>query len=148
MTLSATLCTMSEQTFGDRVRDQRERMELTQPIAAKKAGVAVGTWRNTENAPVDSKPPHRLTVRKIAKVLGWPPDRALRWAGYDEPSADVVPAPRTTDGDHSEEITRLLRDLPHSRGLLVLYVVRATCGTKTPRGKLVDHVDPDLAYGH
>lgn len=120
MRWNATLCTRSEQTFGFRVRDQRERLELTQPDAARAAGISVTTWRNTESAARDARPPQRITVRKIARVLGWAADEALRWAGYDGPPAAAPDAEHRDDP--REELIKRLDGLSDSRvrGLLVI----------------------------
>lgn len=113
------MCDVREQTFGQRIRDRREELELSQEKAAELAGLGVDTWRTTERGykarsgvdpATSTHRPVRITVRKIAKALGWTPEQALTWAGYDEPITEPVAEPQPRQ-DPRAALLNLIPDL-------------------------------------
>lgn len=58
--------------LAERVIELRERVELTQEAAAKKAGVGVTTWSNIETGAITR--PHARTLIKMARALGVAPE--------------------------------------------------------------------------
>lgn len=129
------MCDVREQTFGQRVKDRREELELTQTKAAKLARIGVDTWRAAERGykarsgvdPTVPRRPARITVRKMAKVLGWTPAQALTWAGYDEPvSAEPEPEPEPEPRhDSRQELVEILGNLPERCVQLLLALAHA-----------------------
>lgn len=118
------------QTFAQRVKNRREELELTLRQAAKQANLGLDTWRTVERGykarkGVDPKTgthlPERITVRKIARVLEWPPDKALRWAGYDEPAHP----PTEHVSRERQELTALIASMPDDQIALLVNLARA-----------------------
>lgn len=86
------------------------------------SGVGEATWRNIERGGElrggtirpSTKPPQRLTVRRIAKLLEWPVTDAMRWAGYDDADVEDEPDDDTDEGSYErlrEELDQLLQQL-------------------------------------
>ncbi len=71
--------------LAERVIELRERAELTQAEAAKKAGVGVTTWSNIETGTITR--PHARTIIKIARALGTDPEDLA------SPKAEGPPSP-------------------------------------------------------
>ncbi len=63
---------MSRLELAERVIELRERADLTQGEAAKRAGVGVTTWSNIETGAITR--PHARTLIKIARALGVEPE--------------------------------------------------------------------------
>lgn len=79
-------------TFGQWVKQARDRLELSQEECASRAGVHQSVWSEYENAEKKAQP-RRSTVLKIARALGVSDDEALQSAGYAAtPSTTEVPA--------------------------------------------------------
>jgi transcriptional regulator with XRE-family HTH domain len=121
------MCDVKGQTFGQRIRDRREELEWSQETAAEKAGIGVDTWRTIERGykarsgadpATSAHRPVRITVRKIAKALGWTAEQALAWAGYDEPCAELVAEPQPRQ-DPRVALLHLIPGLPQRHAQLL-----------------------------
>ena len=94
--------------LGPALKRARERKNLSQRAAAKRAGISDGRWRQLESGyqenkgqriPISTTP---RTVAAAARAVGWNVDEALDVAGF-EPIKEDPPA---TNGRH------LLADVP------------------------------------
>lgn len=159
--LNVMIRDVREQTFGERVRKAREEeLRLTQPQAAKRAGLGIDTWRAAERGskprkgvnPDKTRRPSRLTVVKIAQLFGWKTDEALRWAGYDEPEAE----PETTivRDPLLNRIEAAWPRLPTQRRTLVVLLTEslvdqnAMSPTPAATGVHVDKIPHDRGHDH
>lgn len=152
--LYVMMCDVREQTFGERVKDRREELEWSQEYAAKLARVGVDTWRSIERGykarggvdPTTSTyRPVRITVRKIAKALGWPPEKALLWAGYDEPKTDpVVPV---LQDQFLVRVEAAWPKLQIERRKLIVLLIESLADQNTRPSDLVSP-DPAARYTH
>jgi hypothetical protein len=122
------------QTFAQRVKQRREELELSQPQAADRANLGVDTWRTVERGykarkgigpETGSHRSDRITVRKIARVLGWQPEQALRWAGYD----DELPTEPPAGPDPREQLSEILNALTQEQARALFHFVRVMMDT-------------------
>ena len=145
------MCDVSEQTFGQRVAHQREKLGLSARKAAQLAGVAETTWRNIERgresrAGVDRdspRPPQRLTVRRIAKLLGWSAADALRWAGHTVAAVDDVEDELAGPPNPLARIQVAWPKVPPHQQELAAQLVESMADPRTPNLRAV----PDLQGG-
>jgi hypothetical protein len=115
---AVTLHDVSEQAdtaaFGVELERRREllRPHMAANEAGRRAGLSGQWWRHIErglrNAP-------RNTVIRMALVVGWDPEDALRWAGYEGDVTDEerrLPAdPRQVIEAHWDRLTDRQRDV-------------------------------------
>jgi DNA-binding XRE family transcriptional regulator len=122
------MCDVQEQTFAQRVKQRREQLELSQPQAAEQARLGLDTWRTVERGykarrgtdpETSSHRPERITVRKIARVLGWQPEQALQWAGYD----DELPPPIAVI-DPRKTLVEIITELTEEQVQALIHVAR------------------------
>jgi transcriptional regulator with XRE-family HTH domain len=78
----ATLRTMNRKPveFGQQVYERRTELGLSISKAARRAGLSDTGWGKIERA-ANVEGPERISILKIARVLGWDPDEALAKAG-------------------------------------------------------------------
>lgn len=91
-------------TFGDRVREQRERNGWTVAQCAEKAGWPWPRWKRIEEDEPkrqNGEPPQlrRETVEKIAEVLRWNKEDALQAAGYLPDEIRIIRIPGSDEPD-------------------------------------------------
>ena len=145
------MCDVSEQTFGQRVANQREKLGLSARRAAQLAGVGETTWRNIERgresrAGVDRdspRPPQRLTVRRIAKLLGWSAADALRWAGHTVTAVGDVEEEPASPPNPLARIQVAWSKVPPHQQELAAQLVESMADPRTPNLRSV----PDLHGG-
>jgi len=77
--------------FGERIRELRKARALTQRTLAEKLGVDFTYLSKIENGRLDQPPSEKL-IRRMAEVLGAPPEELLDLSGQFDPKAlqDVV----------------------------------------------------------
>ncbi len=101
--------------LAERVIELRERAELTQGEAAKRAGVGVTTWSNIETGTITR--PHARTVIKMARALGVNPEdlTAPKGAGPLSPEWAITAQDeqfrRTIESTPTERLGSLVLDL-------------------------------------
>jgi transcriptional regulator with XRE-family HTH domain len=114
---------------GAAVKDRRLHLGWTQQESAERARVSLATWRLIESAGRDRY--QDLTVRGVARALGWPPNAfAAIVAGGEPPSPDEIQAPveRTgavapapvESGSLPSGFARKYLDLTHEEQAMVL----------------------------
>lgn len=72
--------------LGQRIRETRQRMDLTQQDAAAQAGLALSSWQNWE---AGRKGMHVFTFAKVCEVLKVSPS-ALLFGREEEPNLDIL----------------------------------------------------------
>jgi transcriptional regulator with XRE-family HTH domain len=87
-------------TFGQKVRERREEINITQDVAAKRAGMVRQRWIQIEQG----DPTRRSTVEKIATVLELEPGIVLKWAGFQ--AAETSSATQATISSRIESTTK------------------------------------------
>lgn len=134
------ICGVAEQAFGRRVAGRREELGLSRRRAAALSGVSETAWRNIEHGREvrrgverpSPNPPQRITVRKIAGVLGWPVGDALRWAGYDDFFDDTEHVALSQSRDPWIELQRVWPSLSPQQQWSLVYVARAIQDPQAP----------------
>lgn len=113
----ATLMAMRDglAEFGRELERRREliRPPMSANKAGRRAGITGQWWRQIERG-LRNTP--RTTVVRMANVIGWDPDEALRWAGYDDPATaeerrPLPPDPRDVVDAYWDKLTDRQRRL-------------------------------------
>jgi len=81
---------VSHERLGERVRERRLELDLSQRDAAARAGISNQTWLNVENG----RSANERSLAKIERALDWSPGTVdAITAGTDPPSPSVAAAP-------------------------------------------------------
>lgn len=90
---------MTAETMGQRLQRLRERINLSQPQFAAKAGVPVGTLRNWEQ---DWRLPSLPAAVRLAAALGVTVDELVAGINLDDKEPTPVPPPTQAPEPSSE----------------------------------------------
>lgn len=116
----ARVCSVSTlgERFGTEVRRRRERLGLSQRVAARRAGISASGWAKAEQA-LNIGVPERLTVIAMARALDWDPDDALRVVGLEPATATELRAKPT---DPATELNQIWSALSEPQQWALVYV--------------------------
>lgn len=147
----ARVCSVSTlgERFGTEVRRRRERLGLSQRVAARRAGISASGWAKVEQA-LNIGVPERLTVIAMARVLDWDSDDALRVVGLAPATAAELVAKPT---DPTTELDRIWSALSEPQRWALVYVA-ATMVSRHQWPELdrlarpLQSPDPTVRYTH